>query len=297
MNFPTIKQLRYFIALEEYGHFGRAAEACYVSQSAFSVAIKELENVLGVQLVDRDNKNVTITATGKDVAVHARLILRDLEGLVEISKSSQEPLTGRLKMGIIPTIAPFLLPNLIPHLEKSFPRLNLFLHEDFTARIYSQLMGGDLDLLLVAMPYDFKKIESMHLFRDHFYFASKKNSRFIKNGKLKVEQLPEESVLLLEDGHCLREHALTACKIRNLNKVSQMTASSLLTLIQMVEADLGVTFLPEMACKSAIIKKSEILLIPMPAKSYRDICLVWRHGSSRANEFKIFGENICQSLG
>ncbi len=296
LNYPTIKQLRYFIALEKLGHFGKAAESCFVSQSAFSVAIKELENILGVQLVDRDNKNVTITATGKDVAVHARLVIRDLEGLIEIVGSNQAPLTGKLKIGLIPTIAPFLLPKLIPKLAKSYPQLNLFLQEDFTHRIYEQLMTGDLDLIVIALPFELKKIESMKVFRDSFYFAAHKNSKLITNKKYSVEELPTESVLLLEEGHCLRGHALSACKIRNLNKVSQMSASSLLTLIQMIEADLGVTFLPELVYRSAMFKHSNIKFSPMPSNSYRDIGLVWRSGSARKKEFKLLGDVISKVI-
>lgn len=296
LNYPTVKQLRYFIALEKQGHFGRAAESCFVSQSAFSVAIKELENTLGMQLIDRDNKNVTITGTGKDVAVHARLVLRDLDGLLDITRSSDLPLTGQLRMGLIPTISPFLLPKLIPEIGKDYPNLELFLHEDFTYRIYEQLMNGDLDVIVIALPYELRKVESLAVFRDRFYFASNKNSKLVKNRNFKVEQLPSESVLLLEDGHCLRGHALSACKIRNLNKVSQMSASSLLTLIQMVEADLGVTFLPELVCRSNLFKHSKIKFTAMSTNSYRDIGLVWRSGSARKKEFKILGEIMSKVL-
>ena len=296
MNYPTIKQLRYFIALEEHGHFARAAESCFVSQSAFSVAIRELESVLNIQLADRDNKNVTITPVGKEIAVHARLVLRDLEGLMDIAVSCQPPLTGKLKIGVIPTIAPFLIPRILPGLKKSFPRLDLFLYEDITQRVYQQLMDGDLDLIIIALPYELKKVEYMRLFRDKFYFASKRNSRLLKGKSFSIEQLPGESVLLMEDGHCLRDHALSACKIRNLDKVSQMTASSLLTLIQMVDADLGVTFLPEMVCNSAMIKSFRLDIKPMSAGSYRDIGLVWRKGSARKREFNLLGEYICEQL-
>ncbi len=296
LNYPTVKQLRYFIALEQQGHFGKAAESCFVSQSAFSVAIKEMENTLGVQLVDRDNKNVTITAIGKDVAVHARLVVCELDRLVETAGSSQAPLTGKLKMGIIPTIAPFLLLFLLPQLGKNYPQLELFLHEDFTYRIYEHLLSGDMDLIVVALPYEFKKVESMQVFRDRFYFASKKGTKLTKSRKFSIEQLPEKSILLLEDGHCLREHALSACKIRNLDKVSQMSASSILTLIQMIEADLGVSFLPELACRSTMFKYSNIRFAPMSVNSYRDIGLVWRKGSARKKEFKLLGDIISKVL-
>lgn len=292
MNLPTIKQLRYFIALEKYRHFGKAARACFVSQPAFSVAIQELESALNVQLVDRTNKNVTITHIGKDIAGQARLVIRDLEGLVELAKENQQPLSGQLNLGVIPTIAPFLLPGLLPKLRKSYPGLELYLTEDQTDRVYASLMNGDLDVILIALPYDLKNVESMTLFRDHFYLACRKDTKLIDPDHYSIEQLPQESVLLLEDGHCLRDHALSACKIRNQDKISNVTASSLLTLIQMVDADLGVTFIPEMALGSSMLKNTQVKTWPIKPGSYREIGLVWRKGSMRMSEFKLLGEFI-----
>ena len=292
MNLPTTKQLRYFVALEQHKHFSKAAKACFVSQPAFSAAIRELESTLNVQLVDRTNKSVTITSIGKDIAVQARLVLRDLEGLVDIAQGNQEPLSGQLKLGVIPTIAPFLLPKLLPRLRKSYPDLQLYLQEDMTDRVYENLMEGDLDVILIALPYDLRSVETMILFKDPFYLACRKDTSLIDPEHYAIEQVPAESILLLEDGHCLRDHALAACKIRNLNKVSNITASSLLTLIQMVDADLGITFLPEMAEDSAMLKSTQVKTWPMRAGSYREIGLVWRKGSTRADEFKLLGEFI-----
>lgn len=292
MNLPTIKQLRYFIALDKYRHFGKAARACFVSQPAFSVAIQELESALNVQLVDRTNKNVTITHTGKEVAEQARLVIRDLEGLVEVAKENQLPLSGQLNLGVIPTIAPFLLPGLLPKLRKSYPNLELYLTEDQTDRVYASLMNGDLDVILIALPYDLKSVDTMTLFRDHFYLACRKDTKLIDPDHYSIEQLPQESVLLLEDGHCMRDHALSACKIRNQDKISNVAASSLLTLLQMVDADLGVTFIPEMALGSSMLKNTQVKTWPIKPSSYREIGLVWRKGSMRANEFKLLGEFI-----
>jgi len=291
---PTIKQLRYFIALEQLLHFRKAAETCYVSQSAFSVAIRELESILGAQLADRNNKNVTITSIGKDVAIQARLVLRDLEVLVELTERNQSPLAGRLKLGVIPTITPFLLPQILPRLRKEFPDLKLFLYEDLTQRIYERLMGGDLDLILIAVPYDLRNIETMPLFKDPFYFAYSRGSKLIDQNHYEIEDLPSESILLLEDGHCLRDHALSACKISNRNKVSKVTANSLLTLIQMVDADLGVTFLPEMVVKSSLLKNTQVKTLNLPTQNYRELGLVWRQGSTRSNEFELLGNFICK---
>ncbi len=292
MNLPTIKQLRYFIALQKYTHFGKAAEACFVSQSAFSVAIRELESTLGVQIVDRTNKRVTITAMGQEIVVQARLVLRDVEALMELAQVNNEPLCGKLKLGVIPTISPFLLPKILPQLRSHFPYLQLFLQEDTTLRVYEKLMSGELDLILIALPYELRHVEKMTLFKDPFLLAYKKGSQFIESQKVTADHLQSESILLLEDGHCLRDHALSACKIRNLNKVSQFSASSLLTLIEMVEADLGVTYLPEMAKNSPMLKNTNIRTQTMPKNSHREIGLIWRKGSARKDEFKMLGEFI-----
>lgn len=273
-------------------HFGKAAEACFVSQSAFSVAIRELESTLGVQLIDRTNKRVTITAMGQEIIVQARLVVRDLEALVDMARVSNEPLSGKLRLGVIPTISPFLLPKILPQLRSHFPQLQLFLQEDTTQRVYEKLMSGELDLVLIAFPYELRNVEKMTLFKDQFLLAYRKGSKFAGTQGITVDHLQSESILLLEDGHCLRDHALSACKIRNLNKVSHFAASSLLTLIEMVEADLGVTYLPEMAKDSPMLKNTNIQTQTMPKSSHREIGLIWRKGTARSKEFKMLGEFI-----
>ncbi len=281
MNLPTVKQLRYFLALTESLHFGRAADACFVSQSAFSNAIKELESTLGVQLVDRNNRNVTISAIGQDVAVQARLVVRDLESLVEMTQGQTEPLGGELRLGVIPTIAPFMLPRALPRLRKAYPALRLYLIEDQTQRIYDRLLDGELDVLLLALPWPMRNVETLELFRDRFCRAYRAGSE-------------EESILLLEDGHCLRDHALDACRIRNSDKVQRFGASSLLTLIEMVDADLATTYLPEMAKGSALLKNTRVRLDAPADKSYRTIGLAWRKGSGRGDEFELLGRNLAE---
>ena len=290
MNLPTIRQLRYFAALAEHKHFGRAARSCFVSQSAFSNAIQELEKLLGVGLVDRTNRRVTITNLGEDFAARSRSCLRDIESLVEFAQRSAGSLTGPLKLGVIPTIAPFLLPKVLPDLRKDFPDLKVFLHEGTTENIYQRLMAGELDLILVALPYDLRNTEVMSLFKDRFLLASRINSKLIDPKKFKPSQLETGTVLLLEDGHCLRDHALAACKIRNTEKVNQYAASSLLTLVEMVNADIGITFLPEMAKGSALLESTRIKMYPLSDRSYREIGLVWRRGSSRGEEFRMLGK-------
>ncbi len=294
MNLPTVKQLRYFVALDEYEHFGKAAEACFVSQSAFSVAIKELENLLDIRLVDRTNKTVTITGIGREVATRARLCLGQMEELVDMVRGSQQPLTGKLKLGVIPTIAPFLLPEVLPALRKDYPQLELFLTEDQSQRIYERLMDGELDLILLALPYALRNVEILPLFKDPFRLACRKDSKLVNPSHYALEKLPSESILLLEDGHCLRDHALDACTIRDLEQVSRFSASSLLTLVEMVDADLGITYLPQMAEGTALLKNTRVKTYALPDKSYREIGLAWRRGSARSEEFKLLGNYLTQ---
>jgi LysR family hydrogen peroxide-inducible transcriptional activator len=292
LNYPTIRQLRYFVALCEEGHFGRAAARSFVSQSAFSTAIQDLEELLGTQLVDRTRRQVTVTATGQEIATQARLCLRDVESLVELAGQHSQPLSGTLRLGVIPTVAPFLLPTLLPKLRKEYPGLKLFLIEDQTERLHARLLDGELDLLLLALPYDLRSTESLILFRDRFCLAIRQGSKAVDPDNYRFNRLQAESILLLEDGHCLRDHALAACKIRNTEKVSHFAASSLLTLVEMVDADLGITFLPEMARGSLLLKNTRVRLHPMAENSSRDIGLVWRKGSDHASDFGKLGEFI-----
>ena len=290
MRSPTLKQLQYFLALTETGHFGRAADRCFVSQSAFSNAIRELESALETQLVDRTNRNVTITATGQQVAVQARLVIRDVDSLLEIARGSSEPLSGELRLGVIPTIAPFMLPVILPKLRKRYPELELLLTEDQTDRVYRRLMEGELDVVLLALPWRLQGTEDMPLFKDSFCLACRDDTSRVDPKDYRFNRLDSDSILLLEDGHCLREHALAACRIRNTQKVRRFGASSLLTLIEMVDADLGVTFLPEMARGSSILRNTRVKLYAMGEQSYRTIGFVWRKGSQRADEFRLLGD-------
>ena len=286
MNLPTVKQLRYLVALVEHKHFGRAAAACFVSQSAFSVAIQELEALLKINLVDRTNKRVTITRIGEEVAIQAQLCLRDLEAVVELARAQREPLTGKLRMGVIPTIAPFMLPRLIPALRKAFPRLELLLKEEVTQRTYETLLAGDIDLMLYAEPYDLSGIISQELFTDRFVLAYREGTELVDPKQYRFNRLAPHSVLLLEDGHCLRDHAIEACRLRDFSKVKPFSATSLYTLLQMVDSDLGVTYLPEMAMGSALLRGTRVKTAPLAEKSYRTIALAWRKGSARGEEFR-----------
>jgi len=291
-NLPTTRQLQYFVALAAHQHFGKAATACFVSQSAFSVAIREFETLLGVRLVDRTNKRVTITALGQEVATQARLCLRDLEALAELAHAERAPLAGPLRLGVIPTIAPFLLPRVLPSLRKGLPKLRLFLHEATTMQLHRKLLAGELDLLLLALPFELDNVEVQPLFRDAFRLACRRGTRLVNPANYSYKRLDREAVLLLDEGHCLREHAISACQLKSTEKVSPFAASSLLTLIEMVDADLGISFLPEMAQGSALLAGTRVETHPLPERSYREIGLAWRQGSTRGAEFRQLGEMI-----
>ena len=289
MRLPSTKQLQYFVALAEKQHFGQAAEASYVSQSAFSNAIKELEAVLDTQLVDRTNRQVTITATGQDIATQARLVLRDIEQLVDMAAQGRQPLTSDLRLGVIPTIAPFLLPRVLPKLRQQHPKLRLYLIEDQTQRIVQRLTDGDLDVLLLALPWEMRGVDTEVLFNDRFCLASRKGTTRVDPENYRFDRLAADSILLLEDGHCLRDHALAACRIRSTQKVQPFAASSLLTLVEMVDADMGISFLPEMAAGSVLLRNTQVEMHPLSDRSHRKIGLAWRKGSNRVEEFRLLG--------
>ena len=225
---------------------------------------------------------------GQDVATQARLVLRDVESLVEMAGQRDQPLSGPLRPGVIPTIAPFLLPRL----RRQFPDLRLFLTEDLTEGLHERLLDGEIDVMLLALPYELRSTETLTLFRDPFCLAMREGSTVADPDNYHFNRLQAESILLLEDGHCLREHALDACRIRGMDRVSRFAASSLLTLVEMVDADLGITFLPEMARGSALLRNTRVRLYPLPKKSYREIGLCWRKGSDRADEFRLLGRFI-----
>jgi len=289
---PSLRQLRYFLALEKHEHFGHAASACFVSQSAFSHAIRELEELLGARLVDRTNRSVTITNTGRDVAALARQVLQDVETLVDTARAGGGPLTGRLVLGAIPTIAPYLLPRALPMLRRRYPDLELFLQEGQSQQIVQDLHDGKLDVILLALPYPMRNVTTLDLFNDRFHLAYRKGSALVEPKHFRIENLDADSVLLLEEGHCLRDHALSACGIVQQDTVNSFSASSLTTLVEMVRADLGVTFIPEMALRAGALKGSGIATLPMPASNARRVGLVWRKGSARDEEFRLLGTLI-----
>lgn len=292
---PTVRQLRYFVALEEVGHFGRAAGACHVSQAAFSVGIRELEQALGVTLVERTRRRVTVTPVGAEIATQARLCLRDIEALVDLARERRRPLTGVLRLGVIPTIAPFLLPVVLPAVRRRFPQLQLYIREGLTEAVVAELAEGKLDVALLALPYALGPSEVMPLFEDRFLLAAREDTALVDPKHFAVNRLSAGSILLLEEGHCMRDHALAACRVRDRGQLGRFSASSLHTLIEMVDSDLGVTFVPELALGSGLLKHTRVRTWPLREGASRTIALAWRQSSTRGAEFRQLGEVIRES--
>src|SRR6478672_5300355 len=259
---PSLRQLRYLVELADRLNFRQAAEACFVTQSTLSAGIKELETVMGVQLVERDTRQVRLTAVGEAVVARSRQLLASAQDLMTLAKGAAEPLSGLLGLGVIPTIAPFLLPALLPQLRRQYPRLRLHLREDLTERLLERLRSGQLDMALIALPFDTGELLVRELFKDEFWFVAREDDPRAKDKAVAVKQLDPGQSLLLEEGHCLRDHAISACGTRLANPESRIEATSLNTLIQMVEGGLGVTLLPEMSIKAGILKGSKLMARP-----------------------------------
>jgi len=290
---PTIKQLRYLCAVVEHGHFGRAARACHVSQSTLSAGILELEEVLGVSLIERNNRSLVLTGLGEDVVTRARSMLRDVEDLVDLCQASADPLSGRLRLGVIPTIAPFLLPGLLKALRKDYPSFTPFIREDLTKALIEALHRGELDILLLALPFAAERVETMRLFDDDFLLASPPDHALANRNALATDDLQDQELLLLEDGHCLRDHALEACKLRGTDFRVPYQATSLTTVVQMVASGIGVTLLPKMAVDAGALVPAEVCVTPFSqADVSRDIGLMWRRKTPRRAEFHLLGDYI-----
>lgn len=287
-HLPTLKQLQYLVALKEHGHFGRAAESCFVTQSTLSAGLREMENLLGVTLVERTRRVMRFTPLGNRVAEKAHRILREAEELSDLVAGSGQPLAGELRMSVIPTIAPFLLPKLLPGLRREKPKLKLFLREENSAAACESLHHGHVDCVILAQPYACGDIESETLFTDQLFVAFPKDDPRDPPAQMKPELIDESRLLLLEDGHCLKDHALAACNRPELQASAMMIGTSLHTLVQMVDNGLGLTLLPELAINGGILSGTDVVARPLKAEhSTRDIALIWRRNSPRAVEFKM----------
>jgi len=290
---PTIKQLRYLCSVVEHGHFGRAARACHVSQSTLSAGILELEEVLGASLLERNNRSLVLTGLGEEVVARARGLLLDVEDLVALCQAASEPLSGRLRLGVIPTIAPFLLPRLLKRLRGEYPSFTPFIREDLTENLIEALHRGELDLLLLALPVAAESVESMRLFDDPFFLASPAGHPLSQCPSLGTEELHGQDLLLLEDGHCMRDHALEACKLRGAQYTVPYQATSLTTVVQMVASGIGITLLPGMAVEAGALNSPDVVLTPFADVGVvREIGLMWRRKTPRRAEFRLLGDFI-----
>lgn len=289
---PTLRQLQFFMSLARRGSFSKAADECLVSQSTLSSAVKELEALIGRQLVDRSTRSFALTPAGSEVAVRAPGILAAAEDLVDAS-SGRRPLEGGFTLGVIPTIAPFVLPKATARLQKEFPKLQLFLREDLTAALAERMTAGLIDAALLAFPYEIPGAEIIEVGEDPFWFACGQDHDFASRKSISKEDLQKTDLLLLEDGHCLREHALAACEIADRNSNSSFDGTSLFTLMQMVRTGLGATLIPEMAVKAGLAKSAGLVTIPFkkPAPSRR-IGIAWRKGSGRGDEARAIAEVV-----
>ena len=290
---PTLKQLQYLVALKEHGHFGRAAEACFVTQSTLSAGLRELESLLGVTLVERTRRVVRFTPLGVRIADKARRVLREAEDVADLARAAGKPLSGELRMGVIPTIAPFLLPRMLPKLRKDWPDLRLYLREETTPYACDGLHRGQLDCVLLALPYACGDIDHAELFEDRLYVAFPEGQPVDPPASVTAAAIDETRLLLLEDGHCLKDHALAACNRPELRAEAAMLGTSLHTLVQMVDNGLGVTMLPEMAITAGILAGTSVVARPLDADHpSRSIALAWRRGSPRDKEFRLLADAL-----
>ncbi|TPG12079.1 hydrogen peroxide-inducible genes activator [Sphingomonas oligophenolica] len=285
---PTLKQLHYLVALREHGHFGRAAEACFVTQSTLSAGLRELETLVGVVLVERTRRVVRFTPLGDRIADKARRVLREAEELGDMARAAGRPLSGEMRMSVIPTIAPFMLPRILPRLRQDYPDLRLFLREEPSAAACDGLHSGRTDCVLLALPYSCGDIASATLFEDRLFVAYLPADMANPAPMIPAAAIDESRLLLLEDGHCLKDHALAACNRPELRAEATMMGTSLHTIVQMVDNGLGMTMLPEMAIEAGILDHTGIEARPLDAaNAVRRIALVWRRASPRERDFQL----------
>jgi len=285
---PTSQQLRYLLALDELRHFGRAAAACAVTQSTLSAGVLALERQLDAAILDRDaGRRVVFTALGESLLGPARNALQALEAVVETANAARAPMSGRLRLGVIPTIGPFLLPLLMPALREAFPQLRLFLREDTTPQLLDRLASNRLDLVILALPCTCGTAETLSVLRDDFLVALPPNHRLAAMATIDEAALQSERMLLLEDGHCLRDQALAACGRMRQHEADGFAATTLHTLVQMVAGGLGVTLLPRLAVNAGVTQGTELVLRPLSGDhAWRTVGLAWRPDTSRAADYR-----------
>jgi LysR family transcriptional regulator, hydrogen peroxide-inducible genes activator len=290
---PSLRQLGYLVALAQHLSFTRAAAACFVTQSTLSAGLKELEATLGATLVERDRQSVLMTPLGLEVAARARSLLAAAEDLAQLAAAAAEPMTGTLRLGAIPTLAPFLLPRILPGLRAKYPRLKLLLREDVSANLLQRLADGQLDFALLALPFDTGDMQVRPLFNDEFWLVGREDDPELRARRASISAPVAERLVLLEEGHCLRQHTLAACPRSAPSNRSGVEATSLLTLVQMVESGIGLALVPEIALSSGLLKGSNLVARPLtPPAPKRSIVLLARRSSARQAELAALGDFI-----
>ena len=290
---PSIKQLKYLCAVAEHRHFSKAAAACHVTQSTLSAAIAELESQLGVKVFERNKKTVLITSLGEKLLVQARIVLGDVEDFIGIARAHEAPLVGDLRLGVIPTIGPFLLPAILSDLRKSFDKLKLYLKEEMSAELVQQLQQGQLDLIILAFPFPLPDMETVSLFKDEFLLCLPPGHELEKVQQVKQHQLRGQSLLLLEEGHCLRDHALEACKLESADTDLVYQGTSLHTLVQMVANGLGMTLLPAMSIDADVLGDTHLQLKHFSNENVsREVGMAWRKSDPRREEYLLLAEFV-----
>ena len=290
---PTLRQLQYLKLLAEHGSFSRAAEAAHVSQPALSSGVQELERILGAPVVERTRGAVLLTAVGAEAVRRAEDVLARTEDLVEAARNAGKPLSGRFRIGVIPTVAPYLLPQKLSGLKQQYPALRLYIREDLTPRLVAGLKAGQLDAAVIALPYDLPGIDYARIGYDEIVAAAPVGHALAGLGPIPQGMLKSEDLILLEDGHCLRDQALAAVNIEAPRGEEVFAATSLPTLVQMVSAGLGVTFLPQMAVEAGLANNPGVVVRPISENApHREIVVAWRAGSSRAAEARLLAEAL-----
>lgn len=288
---PTLRQLSYLVALAEHNHFGRAAEACLVTQSTLSAGLQELESLLGVTLVERTKRRVMLTPLGEEMVARARAMLQAAEDMVDIARAAAEPLSGELRLGVIPTIGPYLLPRVMPVLRDAYPALKLYLREDLTARLLEQLDRGLIDVALLALPYPADELETAVVAEDPFLLVCPPDHPLATQPRLAPQDLAAAGLLLLDDGHCLRAHALAACHLADGGASEGFRGTSLHTIVQMVVSGLGVTLLPRLALDGDILRGTDLVARDLgEGAATRQLGLAWRRSSPRKAEFRLLAD-------
>ena len=289
----SLRQLQYLVSLSEHLNFTRAAESCFVTQSTLSAGLKELETVLGAQLVERDRQTVLMTPIGLVVADRARAILAATKDLMEVAAGADKPMTGLLRLGAIPTIAPFMLQPCLEALRKAYPELRLALREDLTANLLSRLESGQLDFVLIALPYDTANLLVEPLFDDNLWVVGQKSDPELKSRTISVTPSMTDRLLLLEEGHCLRDHVLYACGASDRHATAGVEATSLLTLVQMIESGLGIGLVPQMAVRRGLTHGLNLVSRPLAKPGpKRTIALAARRSTSRLADMKALAQVI-----